>query len=88
MSRHTAWIGKGKWIVYGLDHAIGYFCDLYEQFDLASDARVIKELCTSGPFANASRGDIIEVMKTCIKGDIMNTEVDEHMRLIALDLPI
>jgi len=79
MSRHKITAEGGIAVFYGLDHAIGYFCDVIAIVDDEDDVR--EELCNAGPFRNCNRMQIVEVLKKY-------GAPEDHINRIAMDLPI
>lgn len=71
MSRYSKKLGN-KVLVYGHDHALGYFYEVLE------GDKVIEEKCVF--FHRLSRNEMFEKMKT-FKVD------DSHIYRVALDLP-
>jgi len=72
MSRYTADRADGTWVAYGLDHALGWFCDSFD-----AQGEIIKEECTL--FTGLGRAKLVTILKT--------TDAPKaHISAIALDL--
>lgn len=74
MSRYVKVLSDTVTVAYGIDHALGYFFQVY---DPETDVSVIDE-CTA--FTSLSKGRMVELM----------TEYGastEHIQLVAFDMP-
>lgn len=80
MSRYVVDLGENKEFVYGWDHALGYFYELWDN-SLEGDEdelRIIKD--ESYFLTKLSKGDMVEAMEK-YKAD------KSHITKMALDLP-
>ena len=75
MSRYHTKTEQGIDVVYGFDHALGYF---YEEWDGKEDVPSV-DLDTM--FSGLDRGFLIKLLN-------QTNAPEEHKRLIALDLPL
>jgi len=76
MSRYTKKLESGNTIVYGWDHALGYFYDIWENYG-TKDERCIKERCS---LFGMAKGELLEELSE-IKAN------PNFMQALALDLP-
>ena len=74
MSRHSAVKSDGTQVVYGFDHALGYF---YEEWPEGAE---MPSVDLSSGFDGLSRGTFLELLE---KTDAS----EEHKGQVALDLP-
>lgn len=80
MSRHITLQNDGTYVVYGSDHAIGYFFDKVREArnDDEEDVNLIEE---SSMFTKMSNAKMIELMKE-------HNCPSKHAQMVALDLEI
>lgn len=76
MSRYTKKLESGNTIVYGWDHALGYFYDIWENYG-TKEERCIKERCSLFGMSKAELLDAISEIKAN----------PNFMQALALDLP-
>jgi hypothetical protein len=76
MSRYTKKTEAGTTIVYGWDHALGYFYDVWENYGTKEEA-CIKERCS---LFGMPKSELLDAISE-IKAD------PGFMRSLALDLP-
>lgn len=76
MSRYTKKLDTGNTIVYGWDHALGYFYDVWENYG-TKEEKCIKERCS---LFGMSKGELLEAISE-IKAN------PDFMQALALDLP-
>jgi hypothetical protein len=79
MSRYVVELGENKEFVYGWDHALGYFYELWDNSLGEEDYEKIVE-DKSYFLSKLSRGDMLEAM-TKYKAD------EFHIMKMSLDLP-
>lgn len=79
MSRYVIDLGENKEFVYGWDHALGYFYELWDNsLDEEDELRIIAD--KSYFLTKLSKGEMIEAMEK------YNAK-KEHIMKMALDLP-
>jgi hypothetical protein len=79
MSRYTKELEDGRSVVYGFDHALGYFIDV---FGIPDEDGVSESLMEeSSVLTRMSNGKMIELM------DMFNLP-ESHIEQVAMDLPI
>ena len=79
MSRYIVPLGENKEFVYGFDHALGYFYELWDH-DLGEEDHE-KLVEDRSYFLNKlSKGDMIEAM-------VKYNAIKEHLERVAMDLP-
>jgi hypothetical protein len=79
MSRYTKNLDDGRSVVYGYDHALGYFIDV---FGIPDDQGVSESLIEESSFlTRMSNGKMIELM------DLFDLP-ESHIERVAMDLPI
>lgn len=76
MSRYTKKLDSGNTIVYGWDHALGYFYDVWENYG-TKEEKCIKERCS---LFGMSKGELLDAISE-IKAN------PDFMQALALDLP-
>lgn len=76
MSRYTKKLDSGNTIVYGWDHALGYFYDVWENYG-TKEEKCIKERCS---LFGMSKGELLDAISE-IKAN------PSFIQALALDLP-
>ena len=76
MSRYTKKLDSGQTIIYGWDHALGYFYDVWENYG-TKEEKCIKERCSLFGMAKSELVDAISEIKAN----------PNFMQALALDLP-
>lgn len=76
MSRYTKKLDSGNTIVYGWDHALGYFYDVWENYG-TKEEKCIKERCS---LFGMPKGELLDAISE-IKAN------PGFMQSLALDLP-
>lgn len=76
MSRYTKRLDNGNTIIYGWDHALGYFYDVWENYG-TKEEKCIKERCS---LFGMSKGELLDAI-----GEIKANP--GFMQSLALDLP-
>lgn len=76
MSRYTKKLDSGNTIVYGWDHALGYFYDVWENYG-TKEEKCIKERCS---LFGMSKGELLDAISE-IKAN------PDFIQALALDLP-
>jgi len=76
MSRYTKKLESGNTIVYGWDHALGYFYDVWENYG-TKDEKCLKERCS---LFGMSKSELLDAISE-IKAN------PNFMQALALDLP-
>jgi hypothetical protein len=79
MSRYTKELEDSRIVVYGYDHALGYFIDLLGVADEQGERELLIE--ESSMLSKMSNGKMIELMDTF-------KLPESHIELVAMDLPI
>lgn len=79
MSRYTKQMDDGRLVIYGLDHALGYFLDVLGIPDEQGERESLIE--ESSLLTKMSNGKMIELMDMF---DLPESQIE----LVALDLPI
>jgi hypothetical protein len=79
MSRYVVDLGENKEFVYGFDHALGYFYELWDNSLGEEDYEKLVE-DKSYFFIKLSKGDMFETMKKYHARK-------EHLERVAMDLP-
>jgi hypothetical protein len=79
MSRYTKQMEDGRTVVYGFDHALGYFLDVFGISDEEGEREVLIE--ESSMLTKMSNGKMIELMDIF---DLPESQIEQ----VAMDLPI
>ncbi len=77
MSRYVVNLEENKQFVYGFDHALGYFYELWDN-NLEDEEGLLEDKCVL--FNKLTRNDLIEIMEK-------NKANKAHIERVALDLP-
>ena len=82
MSQFRATSRSGLEVIYGLDHAVGYFLTVIDEGEDGEEDLLI-DLSTGGPFWNASSGDIVYWLRENVD---ITPEISRHIHRILMDL--
>lgn len=76
MSRYTKKLENNRTLIYGWDHALGYFYDLCENYG-TKEEKFLKERCS---MFGMKRSEMAEIL-------VENKADSSHIQKLALDLP-
>jgi len=82
MSQFRTTSRRGLEVIYGLDHAVGYFLTVFDE-DEDGEEDVLISLSTAGPFWNAHRTDIVDWLRENVD---ITPEISRHIHRILMDL--